>query len=190
MLSALGLALSVVGAGALSIGLFRSLKPLYPGYSRDPLQAVRRLRVWNHRLPFSDQRLRRAGAPHVRGEGDAARPSRRNRRRRRARSRRGPGVAHLRGPNASYCSAARRSTQNGHSYASRRACGSSQGWSVPEGGASRDSGRWNARLTIRVATSRILAARREDSDLYRRAPLTRGDCRGKCGSERVAVPRF
>jgi len=40
MLSALGLALNVVGAGALSIGLFRPSRPLFPGWSRNPLVAA------------------------------------------------------------------------------------------------------------------------------------------------------
>lgn len=40
MLSALGLALSAVGAGALSAGLFRPSQRLYPGWARDPLQTA------------------------------------------------------------------------------------------------------------------------------------------------------
>jgi hypothetical protein len=40
VLIALGLALGVVGAAVLALGLFRPSKPLYPGWSRDPLQAA------------------------------------------------------------------------------------------------------------------------------------------------------
>lgn len=40
MLAALGLALGVIGAAVLSVGLFRNSKPLLLGWARDPLQAA------------------------------------------------------------------------------------------------------------------------------------------------------
>ena len=40
MLSAIGLALDVIGAAVLSIGLFRASSPLLLGWSRDPLQVT------------------------------------------------------------------------------------------------------------------------------------------------------
>lgn len=40
MLTIIGLSLDVVGAGVLAVGLFRPSKQLFPGWSRDPFDAV------------------------------------------------------------------------------------------------------------------------------------------------------
>ena len=40
MLTIIGLSLDVVGAGVLAIGLFRHSQQLFPGWARDPVEAV------------------------------------------------------------------------------------------------------------------------------------------------------